>query len=183
MTESSSVCTDLSHYAVLGRQPDAGVPSRSRRKKPRRWCGELPVRRLFPGVGATRQNLGYPPERYDAALVTTTLDGITEYEPADLTITAQAGMTIAALQAALAAQGQYLPLDIARPAVQTLGGVIAARANSLRRFSCGSVRDLLLGVSVVNAGARGSKAAAKSSRTWRGTTFRNYTAARWGHLA
>jgi glycolate oxidase FAD binding subunit len=106
---------------------------------------------IIPWGGGCRQALGYPPERYDLALLTTGLNQITEYEPADLTITAQAGVTLAHLQTVLAAQGQCLPLEIAQSEQQTLGGIIAARANSLRRFSGGSVRDFLLGVSVINA--------------------------------
>ncbi len=148
MTEPSHAAADFSRYAVQGRHP-AQV-----------FCPQSPqeaadiVRRsggtFVPWGGGTRQSLGYAPERYDAALVTTQLSQITEYEPADLTITAQAGVTIAQLQAVLVQHGQCLPLAVARPERQTLGGVIAARANSLCRFSSGSVRDLLLGVSVIN---------------------------------
>lgn len=101
--------------------------------------------------GGTRRHLGYPPARYDLALSTRSLDRITDYAPADLTVTAQAGVTMVELQKTLAAHGQFLPLDIALPDRQTVGGVVAARANSLRRFTCGSVRDSLLGVSVLNS--------------------------------
>ena len=147
MTEPST--DDLSCYAVLGQQPaEVFAPQSSEEALDvvRRNTGKV----LVPWGGGTRQSLGYPPERYEAVLVTTGLSQITEYEPADLTITAQAGVSVAQLQAALAQHGQCLPLDIAKPERQTLGGVIAARANSLRRLSNGSVRDLLLGVSVIN---------------------------------
>ncbi len=150
MTEPSKAPADLSQYAVLGRQP-AHVLRPQSPEEALDVVRENVGKALVPWGGGTRQSLGYPPERYDAALVTAHLDKITEYEPADLTITAQAGVTLAALQAVLAKHGQCLPLDIARPETQTLGGVIAARANSLRRFSSGSVRDLLLGVSVINS--------------------------------
>ena len=106
---------------------------------------------IVPWGGGCRQSLGYPPERYTLALSTAKLNRIVEYEPADLTITAQAGVTVAELQAVLAASKQRLPLEVARPEAQTLGGVVAARAGSLTRLSGGSVRDLLLGVSVVNS--------------------------------
>ena len=149
MTEPSYAAADLSHYAVLGRPP-AEVLCPQSPEEAVEVVRENAGAALVPWGGGTRQSLGYPLERYDAALVTTRLTQITEYEPADLTITAQAGVSVAALQAALAEQGQCLPLDVARPESQTLGGVIAARANSLRRFSNGSVRDLLLGVSVIN---------------------------------
>lgn len=149
MTEPPNAAANLSHYAVLGRQP-AEVFCPASPEEAAEFVRENAGKALVPWGGGTRQSLGYPLERYDAALVTTGLAQIVEYEPADLTITAQAGVTVAELQAVLAPQGQCLPLDIARPDLQTLGGVIAARANSLRRFSGGSVRDLLLGVSVIN---------------------------------
>ncbi len=101
--------------------------------------------------GGTRRHLGHPPARYDLALSTRRLNRITDYAPADLTVTAQAGVTLIQLQKILAAHGQFLPLDIALPDKQTVGGMVATRANSLRRLSCGSVRDSLLGVSVLNS--------------------------------
>jgi len=101
--------------------------------------------------GGTRRHLGHPPARYDLALSTRRLNRITDYAPADLTVTAQAGVTLTQLQKILAAHGQFLPLDIALPDKQTVGGMVATRANSLRRLTCGSVRDSLLGVSVLNS--------------------------------
>ncbi len=106
---------------------------------------------IVPWGGGTRRHLGHPPARYDVALSTRKLDRITDYAPADLTVTAQAGVTLTELQATLAARGQFLPLDIARPDRQTVGGMVATRANSLRRLAGGSVRDSLLGVSVLNS--------------------------------
>ncbi len=117
----------------------------------REFAGQSPGMALVPWGGGCRQSLGYAPRRYDAVLLTTSLNTITEYEPADLTVTAQAGVTVAQLQVTLAAHGQCLPLEIARPERQTLGGIVATRAGSLTRLPGGSVRDLLLGVSVVNA--------------------------------
>lgn len=108
-------------------------------------------RAIVPWGGGTRRHLGFAPIRYDLALSTARLDRITEYSPADLTVTAQAGVTVVQLQETLAAHGQFLPLDVARPAQQTLGGIVAARADSLRRLTYGRVRDSLLGVTVINS--------------------------------
>ncbi|MDQ2688013.1 MAG: FAD-binding oxidoreductase, partial [Armatimonadota bacterium] len=107
---------------------------------------------IVPWGGGTRQHVGYIPAQYDLALSTENLNVVTDYQPADLTVTAQAGVTLAQLQNILAEHGQWLPLDIAQPERQTIGGIVAARADSLRRLAFGSVRDSLLGVSVVNAG-------------------------------
>lgn len=67
----------------------------------------------------------------------------------DLTVTVQAGMTVAELHALLAAAGQALPLDVPFPDRSTIGGLIATSLAGPRRFSRGGVRDLLLGITVV----------------------------------
>jgi glycolate oxidase FAD binding subunit len=77
------------------------------------------------------------------------LNGIVEYSPADLTVIAQAGMTISSLQSALAAKGQFLPLDPPRLSSCTVGGAVAANAAGPLRFSHGTARDLVLGMRVV----------------------------------
>ena len=106
---------------------------------------------IVPWGGGTRQGTGYAPERYDLALSTTSLRKIVDYQPADLTVTVQAGVALAALQAVLSEYGQWLPLEIALPELQTIGGIIATRTDSLCRFGGGSVRDSLLGMSVINS--------------------------------
>ena len=53
--------------------------------------------------------------------------------PADMTVTVEAGVTLAALERALAAARQWLPLDPPRAADMTVGGLIAAdRSGPLR---------------------------------------------------
>ena len=151
MTEPSHTASlfTLSDFALFGREPGLIAQPQSQ-KEAQDLVRQSSGKAIVPWGGGCRQHLGYPPECYDVALLTTGLNQIIEYEPADLTLTAQAGVTLAHLQSVLADQGQCLPLEIARPETQTLGGVIATRANSLCRLSGGSVRDLLLGVSVVN---------------------------------
>ena len=136
-------------YAVFGQTPaHAARPASA--DEAREIVRESAGLGIVPWGGGTRQELGYAPERYDVALSTERLDQITDYQPADLTVTAQAGVPVARLQEALAEQGQFLALDVARPDRQTVGGIVAARADSLRRLAYGSVRDSLLGVSVIN---------------------------------
>src|SRR3569833_943388 len=104
-----------------------------------------------PWGGGARQHIGYAPERYDIALSTSGLSRIVEYAPGDMVVIAEAGVTVANLQKTLADHGQFLPVDIAEPDKQTVGGMVASRPDSLRRFQFGSVRDSLIGVKVVNA--------------------------------
>ncbi len=136
-------------YAVFGQTP-VSIARPGSADEAREVVCESFGQGIVPWGGGTRQELGYVPRRYDVALSTERLDQITDYQPADLTLTAQAGVTVAHLQETLAKQGQFLALDVARPDRQTVGGIVAARANSLCRLAYGSVRDALLGVSVVN---------------------------------
>lgn len=137
---------------------------------------------IIPWGGGIRQHIGYAPERYDMALSTERLVAITDYQPADLTVTAQAGVTITQLQATLAEHGQWLPLDVALPDRQTVGGVVAARADSLRRFGWGSVRDSLIGVSVVNAQGEIVKGGGKVVKNVSGYDLPKMYCGSWGTL-
>ena len=110
---------------------------------------------VIPWGGGTRQQLGYPPERYDIALSLENLDHVVDYQPDDLTVTVEAGISLSRVQSILAERNQRLPIEVPLPERATIGGAIATRADSLLRFSRGSVRDSLLGVTVVNhAGER-----------------------------
>jgi len=96
--------------------------------------------------GGTKEGFGLRQDT-DIVLETAGLAGIIDHVPEDLTATVGAGTTLAALREALAAHGQFLPLDaphVARGA--TIGGVIAANSNGFGRYRYGSVRDLLLGL-------------------------------------
>jgi len=90
------------------------------------------------------------PERYDLALDLTALDRIVEYDPEDLTLTAECGVTLATLRSTLAARRQELPLEGAG-ANATLGGVLAADASGPRRLRFGAPHDRILGARFVLA--------------------------------
>jgi glycolate oxidase FAD binding subunit len=100
--------------------------------------------------GGTQQHIGYPGSPDAQTLSTTSLNNIIEYQPDDLVVVAESGMTLSALQSTLSRYGQWLPIDVAAPNKQTLGGIVATRSNSLLRAGYGSVRDWLIGVEVVN---------------------------------
>jgi glycolate oxidase FAD binding subunit len=79
--------------------------------------------------------------------------GVVHYEPADLTITVNAGTTVADLDAVLAEHGQECPLD-PRDASATVGGVLATGLSGVRRLRHGPVRDRVLEVRFVTADGR-----------------------------
>jgi glycolate oxidase FAD binding subunit len=81
----------------------------------------------------------------------TGLAGITSYEPTELVVTARAGTRLSDLESALDEQGQCLPFEPPRFAAGgTLGGMVAAGLSGPARASVGSVRDHVLGVTLLN---------------------------------
>jgi glycolate oxidase FAD binding subunit len=78
------------------------------------------------------------------------LDRVIDYPARDMTITVQAGITIAKLQALLATENQQLPIDVPLPEQATLGGAIAVNASGPRRYGYGTLRDYVIGISFIN---------------------------------
>jgi glycolate oxidase FAD binding subunit len=103
---------------------------------------------VVPFGGGTQQHLGMPPRRYDVALDLRRLDRLIEHEPADLTVTVEAGMRLSALQQRLGQRGQWLPLDPPVAAEATIGGVLATNVSGPARLSRGTARDLVIGMTV-----------------------------------
>ncbi|MDP9010588.1 MAG: glycolate oxidase subunit GlcE [Pseudomonadota bacterium] len=84
----------------------------------------------------------------------TALAGITSYEPTELVVTARAGTRLSDLESALEEQGQCLPFEPPRFAAGgTLGGMVAAGLSGPARANVGSVRDHVLGVTLLNGRA------------------------------
>lgn len=106
---------------------------------------------VVPAGNGTQLGIGWPPPRYDAALSVRRLARVRAHDAADLTVTVEAGVTLAALDEVLAAAGQWLPIDAPRPEATTVGGLIAADRSGPHRCAYGTVRDLLLGVRAVGA--------------------------------
>lgn len=101
--------------------------------------------------GGTALDLGAAPSGLDAVVRTERLARILEHAPADQVVIAEAGVTLAALQAALAAHGQRLALDPPLPERATIGGIVATGAFGPLRAHHGAVRDLIIGVTLVRA--------------------------------
>jgi glycolate oxidase FAD binding subunit len=143
---------DRSPFVVEGRTPDVVVFPGSAEDVAavvqHAAAAGVPV---LPWGGGSAASVGPPPSRGGVVLVLKRLDRLVEHEPGDLTATAEAGLSLDALQGALRARGQWLSLDPPDRARATVGGVIAANASGPRRHLYGTVRDLLIGVTVVTA--------------------------------
>ncbi|HWP22692.1 MAG TPA: FAD-binding oxidoreductase, partial [Candidatus Binatia bacterium] len=103
---------------------------------------------VAPWGGGTAMAIGNPPRQIDVVLETTRLDRVIDHDHANLTVTAQSGVTLRSLQARLALKNQFAPVDPPFPDRATLGGIVAANLNGARRSSYGSVRDLVIGMKI-----------------------------------
>lgn len=105
---------------------------------------------VIPTGGRTKLGIGHPPDRYDIAIDMTGLKQLAHYDPGDLTLSADAGMTVHALQEAVAANDQFLPLALPFFSETTIGGSIASGMDSVYRRLLGSARDFLIGAEFVD---------------------------------
>jgi glycolate dehydrogenase FAD-binding subunit len=106
---------------------------------------------VVPYGGGTTLDLGAPLQQADLVMSLEKLNRVLDHQPANLTVRAEAGITLAALNQALAREGQFLPLDPPFPDRATIGGILAANASGPLRVRFGSARDLVIGVRVALA--------------------------------
>jgi glycolate oxidase FAD binding subunit len=143
---------DCGPYVLDGRAPEAVVLPGSKEEVAAvllaAGAADLPV---TPWGGGTKMGIGAPPPRLGLVLGLKRLNRLLEHEPGDLTATAQAGMTLGALQRELGTRGQWLSLDPAHADEATLGGIVSSNAAGPRRHLYGACRDLVIGLTVVTA--------------------------------
>ena len=108
--------------------------------------------------GGTKQDWGAPGGTVDLLLSTAALSGVVEHRHGDLTATVEAGTTLAAVNATLAARGQRLPWDPPWPRQATIGGIVATNDSGPRRHGHGAPRDSIIGVTLARVDGRVAKA-------------------------
>src|SRR5262245_12836288 len=84
---------------------------------------------LYPFGGRTMLALGNSPARAGLAVDLRKLDQVIDFPARDMTITVETGITIARLQAIVAAEKLRLPVDVPRPEQATLGGILATNTS------------------------------------------------------
>ena len=153
---------DSPTFAVDGMNPKAIVEPRTYEEvgAVMRYASQAGLATIASG-GRTKPDIGNLPARYDLALSLSRLDQIIEYEPADLTVTCQAGISVPELQRRLRVHGQKVPLD-ERPGKQpSAGGMLATNSNGPSRHAFGELRDFTIGMRVVTADGRTTRAGGK----------------------
>jgi len=104
---------------------------------------------VIPTGGRTHLHIGMPPHSYDIALDVSGMNRVLAFEPQDLTLGAEPGITFAELDRTLREKGQFLPLAPPLAERATLGGIVAAGADTPFRYAHGTARDFLLGMEFV----------------------------------
>ena len=122
-----------------------------------RWASGNGVR-VFPFGGGVFARLGNVPSRVDVALDLSRLDRVVDYQPADLTVSAEAGITLESLRRELAQGEKYVPLEAPLPHRATVGGILATGYSGPMRYSYGLPRDWIIGINVVGTDGVETKA-------------------------
>ncbi len=131
-----------------------------------------------------------PPDRPATVLALDGLRGILSYDPAELTLTAHAGTSLAEINAALADHGQCLAFEppdwgglYGGTASSTLGGLLASNRSGSRRPFAGAARDHCLGVVAVSGRGERFKAGGHVVKNVTGYDLPKLLAGSWGTLA
>ncbi|HEY9878486.1 MAG TPA: FAD-binding oxidoreductase [Leptolyngbyaceae cyanobacterium] len=121
-------------------------------------CAEQNCWRVLPCGNGSKLAWGGLAEGIDLVVSTRDLNRLIDHAVGDLTVTAEAGLTLAQLQQTLTATNQFLALDPAYSDRATLGGIIATADAGSWRQRYGSVRDMLIGISFVRYDGQIAKA-------------------------
>jgi glycolate oxidase FAD binding subunit len=111
--------------------------------------------------GGTESALGYDAERVDVTIDTKQMNRVIDYAAEDLVVSVEAGMTLADLRTTLAPFKQRLALDPAWPEHATIGGLLASNAYGPRRARYGTLRDLIVGITIVRADGTAARGGGK----------------------
>ena len=105
--------------------------------------------RVMPRGGGTKMGWGNPPRAGEMIISTRRMNRVVEHASGDMTATVQAGCTFQQLQNTLSVHGQRVALDPLWPNEATVGGILATNDSGPLRIRFGSLRDLIIGITLV----------------------------------
>jgi glycolate oxidase FAD binding subunit len=142
----------VSSYRLDGQQPLGVVAPGSREEVAAILKAATQARFTVLVRGAGRHlHLGSPPGPIGLVMSLARLKRIVEYDAENLTVTAEAGVTLDEVQRLVGQRGQMLPLDPPGSDQATLGGIAATNLAGPLRMRYGAPRDLLIGLRVALA--------------------------------
>lgn len=114
--------------------------------------------RVIPAGAATWLLPNANPNKDKLIISTRDMNKVIAYEPADLTAIVQAGVTLQQFNKLAAEHGQFIPLDPFGSNKSTLGAIVSTASYGPLRCTYGTPRDWLIGIRVVHADGKISKA-------------------------
>lgn len=178
VTDNKTVTQDIRTESVWGNLFD-GSPVASFRESPQS-VGQVQEivtqsfaqnRALYFEGGGTSLFFGGNPTRSGGILETGSLQRVLDYPVADMTISVEAGITLANLQAVLAENNQYLPIDPPEAEHATLGGIMATGWTGPRRHSAMRPRDQIIGIGFIDGTGRQVRGGGKVVKNVAGYDF------------
>ncbi len=109
------------------------------------WAGARD-RTIQLGGHFSKKLMGGPAAAADMTISTAAMNGVRKYEPRDLTISVEAGISYCEVSRLLAEHHQMIPLDPPFSETATIGGMLAANSSGPRRRLYGTARDLVIGM-------------------------------------
>jgi glycolate oxidase FAD binding subunit len=146
---------ELRGYLIGGRTPQAAIrPGSDQEVAEIVRFAQSENLTLVPTGARTKRDMHIPMKEFDAALDMVRLDRVVAYDPADLTLSVEAGLRLSRLASVLAEHGQFLPLAPPFADRATVGGTIASGVDSPLRQFYGTARDYVLGMEFVTGDGR-----------------------------
>jgi glycolate oxidase FAD binding subunit len=103
---------------------------------------------VAPRGSGTKTHIGDPPRRLDLIVSTVRMNEVLEHTPGDQIVRLQAGVKLEDLQEHISSSDQMLAIDPPESRA-TIGGIVAANSSGPRRYRYGTIRDLIIGITVV----------------------------------
>ena len=125
---------------------------------------------------------GPPLPQPSPALSCTNLNRIIEHAVEDFTVTVEAGLPLADLQAALAEKNQWLAIDPPLAGASSIGGLVARGLSGRLRHRYLNLRDQIIGISLLRADGTGAKAGGRVVKNVAGYDLMRLFCGSWGSL-
>jgi glycolate oxidase FAD binding subunit len=103
---------------------------------------------VAPRGSGTKMHIGDPPRRLDLIVSTARMNEVLEHTPGDQIVRLEAGVKLEDLQEHISGSNQMLAIDPPESG-STIGGIVAANSSGPRRYRYGTIRDLIIGITVV----------------------------------
>jgi glycolate oxidase FAD binding subunit len=167
---------------IDGLQPDILIRPGTRGEAARclEACSQSGVT-LIPAGMMTWLECGNPVRSAQVVMSLSRMNRVVDYSPADLTICAEAGISLSELNSIVRKENQWLPLD--PPGNGTLGAVVACGSSGPLRFRFGTPRDYVIGLRLAHVDGTETKSGGRVVKNVAGYDLNKLYIGSFGTLA